>query len=266
MRRVDDVAGRDRIAHQLAEVRAVVDENQRWIDRAGRQVGDHQRGAAGPEQRAERPHVRAVDRRPEIVEARVGVTQDLQEHELELGEQAARHHDVERAGQRAADACGRVGDDGVQRGRLRRRGDPALETVEQPRRVERRVRVERGAEGRRHARDCPPDGVRVQIDEVDLREARRERLEVEVVRVAGAEQTEAPAPAGRRALEDLARQPGAVRRERRLVAERARIRFDLFGDGRRELDRLHYSNDTRPKLGTIARKLCPRSTTSLTLA
>ena len=165
--------------------------------------------------------------------------------------------DVERAGQGARDARDGGGDDAVQRAQARAaRATTAPAGRTSPTRPRGACATSCVAPRRRHARDRPRDRVRIDVAQVNLREARRQRVQVDVVGVAGAEQAQAPASRARaRARRSRASGARGARRTR-LVADGARVRRDLLGDGGGELARLDHGS--RRLTGVAAPCRAPR--------
>ena len=169
--------------------------SERRVDLGRRQVGDQQRDAARREQRAQRADVRAVERLAQLGEAGVDVADDLQQHQLQLRQQAARDDDVERAGQGAR-----------RRARRRRRRCHPARRASAARRDHGSSRSNipdastgacatswaRARGGTRAIARATASGS--MSHQVNLGEARRQRVQVDVVGVAGAEQAEPPAP------------------------------------------------------------------------
>jgi hypothetical protein len=101
-------------------------------------------------------------------------------------------HDIEARGQ-LPQHLGRTG--GHQGVGGRQLAGPAVELVEEAGEIHRGVRPQPGAHGRALATRGAGEGARVDVDQVQLVVPRAQRLEVEIVGVAGAQQAE---PAARR--------------------------------------------------------------------
>ena len=217
---------------------------ERRVDQVRRQVGDQQRDAARREQRAQRAHVRAVERRAQLGETRVrrrrgpaatpaaaasaGCTRPRRR--TGRAGRPRRAPPRPRRCRPARPASGGTRDHGSSRSNIPDASTGACATSWR-------------AQRRRHARDRPRHRVRVDVAQVNLREARpparpgRRRLRCPRRAGTGAR---LPRRGARSAI-------SRVRRARcsanvRLVTGGALVRRDLLGDGVGELARLDHGS------------------------
>jgi hypothetical protein len=165
----------------------------------------------------------------------MSVGEDVEQRQLDLREDAARHDDVERRGQHSSEVLAnrrRVAQDLVRGDRPR---GPAIEPSAEAGDVDRRVHRELRANVGRLPLERGSNRALVDIDEVDLLVALGQLFEVEIETVPGAEHAQARPRRRRRQHQGrpMLAMTGESIAERGRASVRALLRFDFGRLGRR---------------------------------